>query len=410
MKSDFHVRDTCRLCGNAFIEKVLELPDTPLANEFVPAAAVGVPQDKFPLFLSRCSDCSHVQLPVVVDPVRLFRNYVYVSGTSKSFVEHFYDMATEVVAKHNIPMGSLVVEIGSNDGTALRAFKQAGMSVLGVDPALEIAKRATDSGIPTLPKFFTRDLGTEIRDEHGPARIVVANNVFAHADDLAGIVDGVVKLLHPEDGLFIFEVQYLAAMMEHNYFDMIYHEHLSYHALAPLIPFLAARGLNILECQEIPTHGGSIRVTAGFRKLTPVERSNLDLKVELEETRLNQNSFDGMQSKIDLASQDLQRLLGNTLNKVWGFGAPAKLTTLFYGLKLEQKYFKAIIDDNPLKQGLCTPGEHIPVVSIEDFKRNSNDREEILIFAWNFATHITHRFKETKHVLYIPLPRLLRLN
>lgn len=409
MNSDFHVRDTCRLCGNALNKKVLELPDTPLANEFVPAAAVGVPQDKFPLFLCRCSSCSHVQLPVVVDPVRLFRNYVYVSGTSKSFVEHFYDMAKEVVAKHNIPMGSLVVEIGSNDGTALRAFQEAGMRVLGVDPALKIAKRATDSGIPTLPKFFTRDLATDIHASHGPAGIVVANNVFAHADDLAGIVDGVVRLLHPADGLFVFEVQYLAAMMEHNYFDMIYHEHLSYHALAPLIPFLAARGLNILDCQEIPTHGGSIRVTAGFRKPTPSEQSNLDLKVELEESKLMQNNFARMQSNITLASQDLQTLLGNTQKRVWGFGAPAKLTTLFYGLNLDQKSFSAIIDDNPLKQGLHTPGEHLKVLGIEDFERQSVGQELIIVFAWNFASQIRQRFKDTPHILYTPLPRLQRL-
>ena len=283
------------------------------------------------------------------------------------------------------------------------------MKVLGVDPALEIAKRATASGIPTLPRFFTRDLATEIRDEHGPARIVVANNVFAHADDLAGIVDGIVKLLHPADGLFVFEVQYLTAMMEHNYFDMIYHEHLSYHALAPLVPFLAAKGLNILDCQEIPTHGGSIRVTAGFRKPTPSEQSNLDIKVELEESKLKQNNFAKMQSNIALASQDLQTLLGNTRKKIWGFGAPAKLTTLFYGLNLDQKYFSSIIDDNPLKQGLHTPGEHLKVLGIEDFEHQSVGQELIIVFAWNFASQIRQRFKDTPHLLYTPLPRLQRL-
>jgi hypothetical protein len=281
---------------------------------------------------------------------------------------------------------------------------------MGIDPAISIANDATRSGIPTIPMFFTHDLAHEIQSSHGHARVVVANNVFAHADDLAEIVDGVVTMLHPENGIFVFEVQHLAAMMENNYFDMIYHEHLSYHALGPLLPFLAAKGLNILECQPISTHGGSIRITAGFQQPTAQEQSNLHLAIEKEEHQLQRYSFAEMKLKIDLASRDILELLATNQNKVWGFGAPAKLTTLFYGLKLEQQFFVAIIDDNPLKQGLHTPGEHLPIVGFHEFARKSRAHEVILVFAWNFASQIKQRFEATPHVLYTPLPRLQRLN
>ena len=149
--SDYFIRDDCRLCKSKNLSRVLELPSTPLANEFVTSSHCGIFQEKCPLFLSQCRQCGHVQLPVVVDPERLFRNYVYVSGTSKAFIAHFEALATEVIARNGIPRGALVVEIGSNDGTALKAFKERGMNVLGVDPATNIAAAASNDGNHRLP-------------------------------------------------------------------------------------------------------------------------------------------------------------------------------------------------------------------------------------------------------------------
>ncbi len=407
----FVVRESCRLCYSIKLRLVLELPPTPLANEFVSADNLKARQPSFPLFIVRCDCCGHFQLPVVVDPERLFRNYVYVSGTSKSFVDHFKALAAKISTSLPVDKGSLVVEIGSNDGTALLAFKQLGMVVLGVDPATKIAEIASSSGIPTLPVFFNKTVAQEIKEKHGNASIVLANNVFAHADDLGGIVDGIIHLLDPKLGVYILEVQYLPDMLEHAYFDMVYHEHLSYHTIEPLIQFLATKGLNVLDVESVPTHGGSIRVFSGMRERSPEEDAKLKKFIDKERSRLQQFDFDMMSAIILEAKKDLQELLAKAERKIWGFGAPAKLTTLFYSLDLDPDKFVAVIDDNPLKQGLFTPGSHIPIVSFEHFCRNASPSgDDVLVFAWNFAEQIKHRFINMPHRLYTPLPRLKRLN
>ncbi len=408
---NFQLRDTCRLCSGQSLLVVFELPATPLANEFINSEQLNRVQEKFPLYLEQCKGCGHIQLPVVVDPDRLFRNYVYVSGTSKAFVGHFNKLASDVVTENAIKAGSLVVEIGSNDGTALKAFRNLGMRVIGVDPAIQIASFASANGIPTLPAFFSLSVAQEIKQQHGTAALVVANNVFAHADDLGAIVDGIVYLLDPVNGCFVFEVQYLPDMLEHAYFDMIYHEHLSYHTIAPLVPFLAAKGLSILDCRYVPTHGGSIRISCGKRKPTVAESSKLLKYIESENDRLSQYGFPFMKEMIGCAKDDLTDLFVSTDRKFWGFGAPAKLTTLFYSLGLNPDRFIAIIDENPLKQGLFTPGVHLPVVSFDHFHCNASaSGEDVMVFAWNFSQQIKQKFENTPHRLHIPLPRLHRLN
>ena len=231
-----HRRTTCRLCGADDLTRVLSLAPTPPANAFVTADRLGEDQAVFPLDVFFCNVCAHVQLLDVVDPALLFENYVYVSGTSPVFVRHFEDYAADVRSRFAPPAGSLVVDVGSNDGTLLRAFKAAGHATLGIDPAKQIARDATASGIETWPAFFTPTLARQIRVERGPVAVVTANNVFAHADDLAGILNGVRSLLAPE-GIFVFEVSYLVDVYEKTLFDTIYHEHLAYHSVKPLIRF-----------------------------------------------------------------------------------------------------------------------------------------------------------------------------
>ncbi len=408
--NSFRVRDTCRLCSGRSLDSVFKLPDTPLANEFITSAQLGRPQATFPLYLEQCKECGHIQLPVIVDPDRLFRNYVYVSGTSKAFVQHFNNFAYEIVTTNEVTEGSLVVEIGSNDGTALRAFQNLGMRVIGVDPAIKIASFASANGIPTKPAFFSLSVAEDIKEHHGTAALVVANNVFAHADDLGAILDGIVYLLDPQTGIFVFEVQYLPDMLEHAYFDMIYHEHLSYHTVAPLIPFLASKGLKILDCSYVPTHGGSIRISCGKKKQTVAENQKLQNFIDSENDRLRRYDFASMKAMIKKARDDLSDLFSSTNRMFWGFGAPAKLTTLFYSLGLNPNRFTAIIDDNSLKQGLFTPGVHLPIVSFDHFCRNATSSgEDVLVFAWNFAEQIKRRFANEPHRLYTPLPRLKRL-
>ncbi len=214
---------------------VLALTPTPPANAFVPKDALSESQPTFPLDVFQCQSCGHTQLCDVVNPDHLFRNYVYVSGTSPAFVKHFEDYAKSISRRLGRATG-LVIDIGSNDGTLLGAFKSMGYDVLGIDPAREIASRASANGIETIPSFFDQSVAENILDKYGQASIITANNVFAHSDHLDEILEG-VRLLLQDDGLFVIEVSYLVDVVEKILFDTIYHEHLAYHALTPLITF-----------------------------------------------------------------------------------------------------------------------------------------------------------------------------
>ncbi len=224
-------RTTCRLCGSANVALAFSLAPTPPANAFVPGDQTAAQQERFPLDVFFCRDCTHVQLLDVVDPRLLFEHYVYVSGTSPSFVRHFEEYSDYVAGLAGLPNGALVVDIGSNDGTLLRAFRERhGARVLGIDPARNLAEAATKAGIETLPEFFSASLAGKLAAERGKAAVITANNVFAHVDDLGGVVDGVRSLLAP-DGVFVFEVSYLLDVVGDILFDTIYHEHLAYHAV-----------------------------------------------------------------------------------------------------------------------------------------------------------------------------------
>ena len=209
MSSTCRHRDDCRLCGSRELVRVLELAPTPPANAFVPEAKLAEPQEAYPLDVWFCGNCKHIQLLDVVDPTVLFGDYPYVSGTSPVFVRHFEDYAAEIVSRFSLDSGDLVVDIGSNDGTLLRPFQAAGMTVLGIDPAQAIPASASANGIETLPDFFTRETAARIGERHGKAMCITANNVFAHIDDLAGTADAVRGLLAPQ-GVFVFEVSYLS--------------------------------------------------------------------------------------------------------------------------------------------------------------------------------------------------------
>ena len=215
-------RKDCRLCASEDFVGILSLVPTPPANAFVSANQLTRAERKYPLEVFQCTACGHVQLLDVVDPVILFTHYLYVSATSPVFTKHLDEYAQSAVKRFSMPLESLVIELGSNDGTLLDAFQRRGMTVLGVEPARNLAVKATADGLETLPDFFTRELATDIRRDRGAARLVVANNVFAHADDLGDITIGVRELLSPE-GVFIFEVSYLLDFSKRPCSNTIYH-------------------------------------------------------------------------------------------------------------------------------------------------------------------------------------------
>ena len=404
-------RDTCRLCGGGALERVLALTPTPPANAFVDAERLNTEQACFPLDVFFCKTCHHVQLLDVVDPAQLFENYVYVSGTSPSFVKHFEGYAEAVLDRFAPDPESLVVDIGSNDGTLLGAFKARGMAVLGVDPARDIAEEATKSGIETITGFFSAVLAAEIKKNRGPARIITANNVFAHADDLSGIVDG-IKTLLASDGVFVFEASYLADVIEKTLFDTIYHEHLAYHSLAPLERFFEDNEMRLFSAVRVDSHGGSVRGFAGLTGGRHEADGSVAALIAVEEgLGLNRaETFVDFGHNIDALGAKLQKLTDSIKadgKSIAGFGAPAKATTLMHHFGLGPETIDFIVDDSPLKQGLFTPGHHIPVLPADALYERKPDY--VLILAWNFAQPImeSHRaFQDAGGRFIVPLPDL----
>jgi SAM-dependent methyltransferase len=407
----YHHRDSCRLCRGADLTKVLALTPTPPANAFVTQAELSAPQAAFPLDVWMCNGCGHVQLLDVVDPSILYAHYVYVSGTSPVFVRHFEQYANYVASQFNPAAGSLVLDIGSNDGTLLRFFQDAGHKVLGVEPAEEISEASRQAGIPTLTGFFGEQLAERIAQEHGQASVITANNVAAHIDDLAGVMRGVAKLL-TRDGVFVFEVSYLVDVLEKTLFDTIYHEHLDYHSVEPLVPFFASCGLQLIEALRVDSHGGSLRgvvqraggprkVGASVAALIAGER-----KMALRDA----NTFRAFGARIAKVGSELTSLLAKLKGegkRIAGFGAPAKATTLLYHLGITPQLVDFIVDDSPLKQGRFTPGMHIPVLPAQALYDRGVDYTVIL--AWNFAEPIMKKhaaWRGSGGRFIVPLPTL----
>lgn len=401
-------RTECRLCDGTTLTELFKLTPTPPANAFVKSAE---PQQTFPLDLFYCNCCGHVQLLDVVDPSVLFENYVYVSGTSPVFVKHFQDYADAAIKEFGLPPGSFVVDIGSNDGTFLQFFQDEGLRVLGIDPAVKIAEAANERGIETMVGFFTPLLAEQIRASRGPAAAVFANNVFAHVDDLAGLTRGVAELLAP-DGLFCFEVSYLADVVEKTLFDTIYHEHLAYHAVTPLVRFLDRCGLELIGASRVPSHGGSLRGVAqlkgGPRAIGPSVSEFLELEQRLG--LLRPDTFRRFFKNVEARKIELRALLGKLKDRgcrIAGFGAPAKATTLMHHFALGPETFDFIVDDSPWKQGLLTPGLHVPVLPPSAIAEKRPDY--LLVLAWNFAESIIAKneaFRAAGGKFIVPLPKV----
>lgn len=403
-------RTTCRLCGGTDFDVAFRLKPTPPANAYLERTELSLTEQCFPLDLYVCRGCHHAQLLDIVDPSVMFRHYAYVSGTSPVFVQHLQSLR-DVVLERCLNKQPFMVEIGSNDGTLLKLFHDRGVKVLGVEPAENLTAFANENNRPTLNAFFNSETAATVRATHGGAHIICANNVLAHIDALGDVFAGIKRLLEP-DGVCVFEVSYLVDVIENGLFDTIYHEHVSYHAAGPIIGFLERAGLRLFAAQRIRTQGGSIRffvehgggpyaMDKSVQELLAHERA---LGLETLEP------FKALAQRIAASSQALRHKLAAikaTGARVAGYGAPAKITTLMHHFELGAGDVEYLVEDNPLKQGLFTPGKHVPIVEIAPIYTNPPDY--LVIFAWNFARPIIekHRaFADKGGKFLIPLPTL----
>lgn len=403
-----HRRTECRLCAGRDLRLALPMAATPIGDHYITAAQRSVLQPVFPLDLHLCGACGHVQLLEVVDPQALFGDYTFVTASSLGLVEHFCRHADEVCRRFPPPAAGLVVEIGSNDGSLLRFYRERGCRVLGIDPARDVAARATAAGIETVPKFFAAALASKILVSYGPASVIEANNVFAHVDDLGDIVRGVRTLL-ADDGVFVFEVSYLSDILEKRLFDTIYHEHLSYHSVAPLVRFFRKHDLELADVERIGTKGGSIRGYVRHRDAVSAPHPAVAALVALEADRALAEvaTFRRFAAELDEAKQALHRELDRLPDgRVVGFGANVTATTLLYHFDFADR-LTALVDDNPAKAGLLSPGKHLPVCGSGSLY--DDPPTAVVILAWQYADAII-----SKHAEYlaaggrflVPLPNV----
>ncbi len=388
----------------------MQLTPTPPGNNFLAAVDRTTPEVRYPLDLCLCRDCNHVQLGHVVDPRILYQNdYLYVSGTSSHFVRHLQSYADAMVQRFALMPGSLVADIGSNDGTCLRCFKGHGMNVIGIDPATDIANRATAAGIETIPTFFSSAEAHTLRSRFGPAKFITSHNACAHIDQLDDVMRGVAHWLD-DDGVFVLEVGYFVDVFSHTYFDTIYHEHLDYHTVEPFERLLNRTGLSLIGVQRIEPQGGSIRVMAqkagGPWQSDGSAAALIQLEHDLQLDR--PETFARWGQHIDDVGARLRALIAGVKAQgktVAAFGAPTKSTTMLTHFGIGADSIAFIVDDNPMKHGRVTPMTHIPVVATETLYEQRPDY--VLILAWNFAAPIMaahRRFTEQGGQFMLPMP------
>jgi SAM-dependent methyltransferase len=398
------------MCGSDSIVKVMELTPTPPGNNLLNKEDLSKPEPAYPLDLYLCEECHHLQLGHVVDPHILYQNnYTYVTGTSAYFVKHLETYATDMIKRFSLQPGMIVADIGSNDGTCLRFFKDSGMKVVGVDPATEIANRATASGIETVADFFSYELSKDLKGRYGAVDFITSHNACAHIDNLFDVVKGVAHWL-ADDGVFVLEVGYLVDVYTNTYFDTIYHEHLDFHTVEPFQALFARVGMEVISAQRISPQGGSIRIMAQKLSGKYKRDTSVDELIQLEhKTGLNKAAtFKEFDRKIMVVRDQLLELV-SSLKKdgktIAGFGAPTKATTLMSHFRLGSDILDFVVDDNPLKQGLFTPVSHIPIYSAEALYERCPDY--VLILAWNFAEPIMamHRkYQENGGQFIVPMP------
>ncbi len=408
-------RSTCRLCDSTQLDCVVPLRAIPIVTPNVDAGNAarehaGVQELSVPLGLYLCGECGHLQLLDVVNPGVQYNNFRYTTTISPGLPEHFLKFVDEVIASTGTAPASRVVEVGSNDGTLLRAFKERDMNVLGVDPAQTIAERATQSGVTTLPTFFTRELALKIRSERGPADIVIANNTFANIDDLSDFAAAIRSLLTPK-GVFVFETSYGADVVQKTLIDTVYHEHLSYFMAGPLDRYFQRHGLQLIDVQHIWTKGGSIRGTVQLadgplRRLPSVDR------MIAEETRLGFDGkapFDRMKASVAALQNEIAALVGASKaagNRIAAYGASVGTVTLIqqFGIGPSLDF---VADDSPLCEFLSSPDYRIPVLRPEAIYDRKPDL--IVLLAWRYADTIIakhQRFLAQGGEFIIPLPEV----
>jgi SAM-dependent methyltransferase len=384
---------TCRLCHGSQLTRVLSLAPTPVGDLYLPAEKHPEALESFPLDVAQCETCGHVQLESIPDLGCLYTDYIYTTSSSLGLADHFARYAKNVCDKLSLAKGSLVVDMGSNDGTLLKAFKALGMKVIGIDPAREIAAKATQEGVFTYNAFFSKELAQKIRQEHGPASVFIANNVMANVPDPSFILEGIQELL-PSDGVFVFETGYLRYIAEDCVFDNIYHEHIDYYSIKPLVAFFERFKMRLFDVEVTESKGSSIRCFVQGPTAAHAISPQIDalLQRETEKGYATPAPYEQLAKRLAETKRQLHELLTDMKaqgKKVAGYGAAIGTTTILYHFDLDG-LIPQLIDDNPVRQGRLSPGLALPVVGSEVLE-GPDAPDAVVILAWRYAEPIMKR-------------------
>ena len=393
MDSEIKQNSKCRICSSGELEEFLSLGETPLANSFLKKEDFSK-EKSYPLRVGFCHNCNLVQLMDVVNPDLMFLDYVYFYSKMPAASGYFIDYATDVSERFiSNPKKDLVVELGSNDGVLLKAFQERGHSkVLGIDPAKNIAKLANQNGIPTVADYFSCPLAKSVAKDYGRAKVIIGNNVVAHIDDHHGLLKGVSELLD-KDGVFVLEAPYLADIFENLAYDSIYHEHLSYFAVAPLQKLFRQYEMEIFDVQLKKRQGKSIRIFAAkkWRKeVLPSVQIFLNIEKAMGLDKLER--YKKLVQKIAVSKEKLISTLKDLKDKgfsIAAYGSSARGNTVLNYCKIGSDILDYATEELPSKIGLYTPGMHIPVIDIKEARKNPPDY--YLMLAWNYKDQILEK-------------------
>jgi hypothetical protein len=402
---------SCQGCGASGVEPILDLGHHAPCDSLLTEAMLGEPEVHFPLVFCRCTSCGLAQLDYAAPPeVVFFPEYPYRTAMTGLLKAHFRSLTRDVTERLGLGPDDLAIDLGSNDGTLLQGFQEEGVRVLGIEPT-DIAKIAVENGVPTVQAFFSEDVAEQVRSEHGPVAVVTGTNMFAHVNNLFPELRGVATLIG-DDGAFVSESHYLLNLLEELQYDTIYHEHLRFYSLKPMIEIFGRVGFSIFDVERVPTHGGSIRVWAdrGKREVSP----RVDELVALEEERglYDGAAFARFAERIRANKLRLLELLVEARKQgpIVGLGAPGRASTLLAYTGVTPELVDSICElTGSLKIGKYTPGTHIPIVD----ERTLYERQppHALVLSWHIGDAIIPKIRERGYrgafIVPLPEPRII---
>lgn len=399
----------CRLCGSKDLESVLDLGATPPCESFLTLEQLDQPEVTYPLHLRLCPQCMLLQIPALITPESTFTDYAYFASFSDSWVAHCKDFVDDAISALDLGPDSLVVEVASNDGYLLQHVVAAGIRCLGVEPSVNVGEAAKERGVPTHTAFLDEALAAQLRESEGPADLVVANNVYAHIPDLRGFTRSLRGLM-ADDGWLSIEVHHALNLIEHAQFDTIYHEHFQYYTVLAAQRALAVGGLDVVDVELLPTHGGSIRVWARPASLgaKPNDRVAEVLALEAAAGLHSVEGYASLAPRVAAIRQELLVFLIRCQREgksVVGYGAPGKGNTLLNYCGIRTDLLEYTVDKNPYKHGRFTPGTRIPIYDIDRIAIDKPDM--VVILPWNLSAEIGAQLdyvREWGGELMVPMP------